>query len=298
MRVPVDDLAGAAKAARLVEGDEPIVALRQHVPTGSGRGGPGHREAEGVPWVGSQHVVHELASDASTSGGVDDAERVQRSRRRDRRHAQKGLSPRVERHVALVAPHQVGHEGGGGGRLERTVAPLGAEARLVRVLGRTRPVAEEGHEGVRQQGAPPGRPLITADDKDVAHFVITPCCSIISKIYVTLFSKMISPLLGVCVVFAAKGGLEGAEFASVHVAQQEFAKLFKAFARYDVVMRRTAPLYDPFVPNTGPPFDMWYHFEEIDRVRHNMSVLVHKSREAWDEMLLANTHTANSRSTW
>ena len=75
------------------------------------------------------------------------------------------------------------------------------------------------------------------------------------------------------------------DFADVHVAHVSFTSLARAFHRYEIAMRRVAPLYDPSTP-PGPPFDMHYHLERLDRLRANVSSLLDESDGLWDEMLL------------
>ena len=76
------------------------------------------------------------------------------------------------------------------------------------------------------------------------------------------------------------------DFPDVHRAHLAFQALAYALRRYDAAMGRAAPLYDPTSPQGGPPFDMWYHLEVIDRLRRNVSLLVDETDARWNELLL------------
>ena len=72
-------------------------------------------------------------------------------------------------------------------------------------------------------------------------------------------------------------------FPHVFEARRAFASLQRAFERYDALLRRTAPAYNPTAPS-GPPFDMWYSLEQLDRCRANLTALMDESRTWWETL--------------
>ena len=80
------------------------------------------------------------------------------------------------------------------------------------------------------------------------------------------------------------------DFAAVHAAREAFSSLAHTFDIYDAALRKVAPFYNPDVP-PGPPFDMYYHLEILDRLRQNVSSLLDESEGVWDDLLLNRNTT-------
>ena len=66
----------------------------------------------------------------------------------------------------------------------------------------------------------------------------------------------------------------------IELARLQFNKASNHFLLFHRLLQAVAPTYDCDSP-PGPPFDMYYHLEIIDRLSSNMTAILQEMREEW-----------------
>ena len=62
--------------------------------------------------------------------------------------------------------------------------------------------------------------------------------------------------------------------------RNSFERMFDAYEDYTRRLREIVPIYDvAAIP--GPPFDMFYHLEVVDRLRPNLTEILDAMRDEW-----------------
>lgn len=75
-----------------------------------------------------------------------------------------------------------------------------------------------------------------------------------------------------------------AEFVDVGAARIAFIRFHGAFRGYSAALRATGLSYNTNGGPIGPPFDMWYHMEILDRLLDNFSKSFDESVTAWQSI--------------
>ena len=66
----------------------------------------------------------------------------------------------------------------------------------------------------------------------------------------------------------------------VHTTRNSFEHMFHAYKDYARRLRQIVPMYDVSA-TPGPPFDMFYHLEVVDRLRPNLTEILDAMRDEW-----------------
>ena len=72
-------------------------------------------------------------------------------------------------------------------------------------------------------------------------------------------------------------------FVQIEKAHRMFTLLKFRHQKYDEAVAAIAPMYD-LNREPGPPFDMYYHLEELDRIRANMTTVLERAQTEWDQL--------------
>jgi hypothetical protein len=80
----------------------------------------------------------------------------------------------------------------------------------------------------------------------------------------------------------------------VRAAHDAFRQTWHHFRRYEAALARVAPTYDVEV-EPGPPFDMFYHLEVLDRARLALARAMHESRGVWYDLARYDPTLAETR---
>ena len=77
-------------------------------------------------------------------------------------------------------------------------------------------------------------------------------------------------------------------FTDIRAVHQNFEAMLTCHDEYVVALAKVAPIYD-LHRRPGPPSDMYYHLELIDRIKNNITSLLREMSSEWEELGLHST---------
>jgi hypothetical protein len=72
-------------------------------------------------------------------------------------------------------------------------------------------------------------------------------------------------------------------FAEILATRRNFTSLLMRHNEFSYSLASVAPLYDPR-RSPGPPFDIYYHLELIDRLHRNVTRLLREMESEWNDL--------------